>query len=1223
MKISFLKIIFALTFFISPFIAFAGTGDNMSGYAWSSNIGWVSMNCTNDNSCATANYGVNRNDDGTLTGYAWSSNIGWIKFGGLSGFPAGGGTPANANVTNNIKGWVRVCGGMNNLATTPERPNQSPSNDSCTGSSRTDGWDGWISLSGTNPNYGVSAADGSHFSGYAWGSDVVGWIDFTGVVGPVMTGTLTPTSQSCIIARGASSCNVDLSWDTVYSEVTPSNITTSSPVAGTVVATGNSGDPSSIGYHSFSVPGGTNGGSLTFSLKNNGKLLGSSIATSSCLGGTVWDGSKCVSPSCPPGAVALASGVIDVDGTVTAAAPAGFSGGIFSSSNTNNATVSGSVVTGKVASTVTISGSGWNNSNGATSCNLSGDTLTVTNAPVNGQCDNRSNGQTLASKPVSNLCLSGDDTPTPVAGSGPWTWSCNGLNGGTNASCSAQKAIITHAVTATHGTGGTISPSSRIVNDGLTTTFTITPTPNSDYVISSVAGCGGTLNGNTYTTGPITNDCTVSASFELSCPLGKDLVSGACQSRHTITATQAPNGTITPAGITSVIYGAEQSYIIDPAPGYVVSSLIVDGVTISGANSKLFSNVTTNHTISATFTATACANEATNPPTCTICTTGSAIVGGMCTPVTVSVSSTTPYNTTPNTNVSFAYTPTTNSGITECRLLDSSKQPLSIYQANSPIVHSSQNTEDSVNYYIECRNTTTTSATATSNPIMVNTSCSSGRTWNGTSCVAMSGSLTSASPSCVIPIGASSCNVNLAWSINNPEATPTAITGTGGFTTNVSNTKTTPQSGNISVPVPYSSRTFYLYNNAHELSIPGGVATTSNCDASGAAWDEAQLKCVATNLNMDLKVNGADHSTSATALVIKPRDTINFTWTSAGNIGYQCFSTILSSDGIEKSIPLNMAPPGVAITAPSVAGQYTYSARCTQNTPSAMNSVDRFLSFFTKSALAQTVLNAFDTVYVKVVAPINGACGELRNSCAQGNPANIVDGPTSYTWSCNSPDTGTNASCFENKPVPINGGWSDWGACSDTCGSGTQTRLCNNPAPANGGTLCVGDPIQTCPNLPACSGGRENGLCGPIAAPSHWSCDAGTSARPLPDTNNNYIWTCNGKNGGKDALCSETKSNTCENNTATNFGQIGKCEYIVIDLPRCTDKDALNFGALAECDFPPDNICHKTDANNQGLPLPCTYDPGKVCNNPFARNWTPQGTPAPCVFQKKPIFIEN
>ena len=63
------------------------------------------------------------------------------------------------------------------------------------------------------------------------------------------------------------------------------------------------------------------------------------------------------------------------------------------------------------------------------------------------------------------------------------------------------------------GIGGTISPASRDVTYNQTTTFTVTPYSSSGYVIDSVSGCDGSLSGNTYTTGKITDSCTVTAKF--------------------------------------------------------------------------------------------------------------------------------------------------------------------------------------------------------------------------------------------------------------------------------------------------------------------------------------------------------------------------------------------------------------------------------------------------------------------------------------------------------------------------------------------------------------------------------------------------------------------------------------------------------------------------------------------------------------------------------------
>ncbi|MEI6345983.1 MAG: hypothetical protein WCO79_02005 [bacterium] len=92
----------------------------LAGHAWSSNIGWVSFNGSND-SGGGSSHAVNRDAAGNLTGYAWSSNIGWIKFGGLdtATIPTVSAAPGtqqiNAKVdtsTGRLIGWARACAGM-------------------------------------------------------------------------------------------------------------------------------------------------------------------------------------------------------------------------------------------------------------------------------------------------------------------------------------------------------------------------------------------------------------------------------------------------------------------------------------------------------------------------------------------------------------------------------------------------------------------------------------------------------------------------------------------------------------------------------------------------------------------------------------------------------------------------------------------------------------------------------------------------------------------------------------------------------------------------------------------------------------------------------------------------------------------------------------------------------------------------------------------------------
>jgi len=152
----------------------AGTAENIDGWAWSANIGWISFNSANDHDPATPgrqtasiNYGVTADATGNLSGYAWSPNIGWINFNRVSGCPATTANPDCAPVINKsswqLRGWAQACAGRLGAST-------------CTGPDRTDGWDGWISLFG-----GVTHAvkiTGCNYSGFAWGGPVVGWISF-------------------------------------------------------------------------------------------------------------------------------------------------------------------------------------------------------------------------------------------------------------------------------------------------------------------------------------------------------------------------------------------------------------------------------------------------------------------------------------------------------------------------------------------------------------------------------------------------------------------------------------------------------------------------------------------------------------------------------------------------------------------------------------------------------------------------------------------------------------------------------------------------------------------------------------------------------------------------------------------------------------------------------------------------------------------------------------
>lgn len=101
----------ALSLVVTPFTTSAQLASPMplTGFAWSSNVGWLSM--------SGPGYSVDIEIDGSLDGYGWSSNLGWLKFGGLSGFPASGGNATFDTATNELSGWARFCSGTEETTT--------------------------------------------------------------------------------------------------------------------------------------------------------------------------------------------------------------------------------------------------------------------------------------------------------------------------------------------------------------------------------------------------------------------------------------------------------------------------------------------------------------------------------------------------------------------------------------------------------------------------------------------------------------------------------------------------------------------------------------------------------------------------------------------------------------------------------------------------------------------------------------------------------------------------------------------------------------------------------------------------------------------------------------------------------------------------------------------------------------------------------------------------
>ncbi|MDZ4226935.1 MAG: hypothetical protein U1D26_00485 [Patescibacteria group bacterium] len=150
-------LIWAGSLAISPQTASSASDTPITGYGWSDTIGWVSFNCADLGTCGSVSYGMSIATNGDISGYAWSEAIGWVQaYESPSGCPQ---APCAAKLTGgSMRGWFKALAG---------------------GSLVSGGWDGWISLSGSG--YGPSIISGGGFDSYAWGSDVVGWIDFSQV----------------------------------------------------------------------------------------------------------------------------------------------------------------------------------------------------------------------------------------------------------------------------------------------------------------------------------------------------------------------------------------------------------------------------------------------------------------------------------------------------------------------------------------------------------------------------------------------------------------------------------------------------------------------------------------------------------------------------------------------------------------------------------------------------------------------------------------------------------------------------------------------------------------------------------------------------------------------------------------------------------------------------------------------------------------------------------
>ena len=220
-------------------------------------------------------------------------------------------------------------------------------------------------------------------------------------------------------------------------------------------------------------------------------------------------------------------------------------------------------------------------------------TLTV---DVSGNGTINENPNSAGYQPGSNVVL----TALPAMGYqfSNWSGAASGstnpltLTMNANTSVTANFSVQIETITASAASGGTISPSGTVnVNYGTNQKFMVTA--NSGYTITSVLvdGTPVTLaSDNSYNFTNVTAAHTIAAGFTVN--------------TYTITASASTGGLISPAGTTSVNYSASQKFMVTPNTGYSISNVLVDGspVTLDADNSYTLTDVTSVHSIGATFT---------------------------------------------------------------------------------------------------------------------------------------------------------------------------------------------------------------------------------------------------------------------------------------------------------------------------------------------------------------------------------------------------------------------------------------------------------------------------------------------------------------------------------------------------------------------------------------------------------------------------------------------
>lgn len=154
----------------------------------------------------------------------------------------------------------------------------------------------------------------------------------------------------------------------------------------------------------------------------------------------------------------------------------------------------------------------------------------------------------------------------------------------------ASATPIPRTVTFTAGSGGAVTGTlTQVVSNGSSTT-PVTAVADAGYTFVNWTGAGFTTStANPLVVGNVLQDLSITAHF------------APAAATYTITASAGIYGNISPSGAVTVPAGGNLTFTITPDAYYSIVDVKVDGVSVGAVDSYTFTNVSANHTISATF----------------------------------------------------------------------------------------------------------------------------------------------------------------------------------------------------------------------------------------------------------------------------------------------------------------------------------------------------------------------------------------------------------------------------------------------------------------------------------------------------------------------------------------------------------------------------------------------------------------------------------------------